>query len=498
MQVRQYPFHVDPPFSSAVRDTFLIAGFVTQAWRSVTRARDRRVRAERAVETRATEPAEATGFRSTLNECGIEVVDLDQSMSTLMAEPESATTIKDLLGSLAGKRAAAPDLGARVQEILAKCGASPRTAAPSSPKPTAGPSSVAPPQAANHRERPRSPGFRREFTAAARAAEGKGQPLRDVVPPVATPPVSEPPQVGVSETLAPEPAATRSEACRTTAPAESLQASATLAPPNPASPEAGSAMPPLEGKAVPTEVGIVVALEELGRQSEALMKRLHALEALVESQAKRIEEAERKLEAVLRRLEAREEAARQQAQSQEHTEQELAEFSAPMDRVEAGSSDPIHVLPVDPISVSPGRLEDAPVVSNSIACEGSANEAPPVAAVTENTPTVASEGRADAAPTPEVEGPTAPPDATVAEGPAKEEASTNECAEADHTETLGTLTATSEAVDPRRQLLKLQGQLAEAMERLETRVSDQEVKLSNTNGLVTELHEKLEEGAEET
>ena len=147
---------------------------------------------------------------------------------------------------------------------------------------------------------------------------------------------------------------------------------------------------------MPTEVGIVIALEELGRQSENLQRRVEAIEALVASQARRLEEAERKLEAVLRRVEAREEAARKQAEHLARTEQELAELRGRVARVEARPSE------VSPLRVTP---------------KGSANEAPPVMAA------AATEDAQPNAPEAEVQ-PTTGPGVPSEEAPVAEEAPT--------------------------------------------------------------------------
>lgn len=320
MQVRQYPFQIDAPLSPALRDTMLVASFLARACRSVLRARDQRVRAARVVEVPARAPAEVPAFRSALGECGIEVVEFDQTLSSLMADPEKAPTVKELMGSLSGKRAAAPDLGARVQELLARCGAAPRksgmAAAPpmpaaSPPQTSPGPQpSAAPPApraapAASRRERPRSKDFRWDLTAAARASEGCPSPETD--PLEAAAPSSAPAQDAVSGEVRAERTVAQTDPTSTTAgttPDESPGAPASTVPPatvTNGSPPVGPVAPPLKDDGVPTEVGIVVALEELGRQAENLQRRVEALEALIASQARRLEEAERKLEAVLRR-----------------------------------------------------------------------------------------------------------------------------------------------------------------------------------------------------
>lgn len=409
MQVRQYPFQIDAPLSPALRDTMLVASFVARACRSVLRARDQRVRAARVVEVPARAQAEVPAFRSALGECGIEVVEFDQTLSSLMADPDKAPTVKELVGSLAGKRAAAPDLGARVQELLARCGAAPRTsgmatAAASPPQTSPGPQpSAAPPApraapAASRRDRPRSKDFRWDLTAAARAGECRPSP--ETEPPEAAAPSSAPAPDVVSGDVRAERTTAQTDATPTTAgttPDESPGAP-TVPPANATngSPATGPVAPPLKDDVVPTEVGIVIALEELGRQSENLQRRVEAIEALVASQARRLEEAERKLEAVLRRIEAREEAARKQAENLARAERELAELRERVARVEARPSE------VSPLRVTP---------------KGSANEAPPVMAA------AATEDAQPNAPEAEVQ-PTTGPGVPSEEAPVAEEAPT--------------------------------------------------------------------------
>lgn len=383
MQVRQYPFQIDAPLSPALRDTMLVASFVARAWRSVLRARDQRVRAARVVEVPARAPAEVPAFRSALGECGIEVVDFDKTLSSLMADPEKAPTVKELMGSLAGNRAAAPDLGARVQELLARCGAAPRTSgmataaaspAPSAPAPQTSPgpqpsaASPAPRAApeAGRRDRPRSKDFRWDLTAAARAGEGRPSP--ETEPLEAAAPSSAPAPDAVSGEVRAERTTAQTDAPPTTAgttPDESP--GAPTVPPATAtngSLEAGPVAPPLKDDVVPTEVGIVVALEELGRQSENLQRRVEAIEALVASQARRLEEAERRLEAVLRHIEAREDAARKQAEHLARAEQELAELRERVARVEARPSE------VSTLGATPkGSADDAPPFMAAAATE---------------------------------------------------------------------------------------------------------------------------------
>ena len=399
MQVRHYPFQIDAPISPALRDTMMLAHFVTRAWRSVSRARDQRVRAARSRETPARSPAGSSAFRSTLDECGIEVVDFDKTMSSLLADPEKATTVKELFGSLAGKRAATPGLGARVQELLMKCGAAPHASASAvSPKPAAA-SPQPPPKpqpaspAASPRERPRSKDFRWEFTAAACAAEGQA-------PPEPAPP-TQPAATPAEPSRAPErPAATTADASPEQPPGASTTATTGVS----ADPPAGASV---QGAAVPTEVGIVVALEQLSQQAEALGKRLEALEALIASQTRRLEETERKLEAVLRRLEAREEAERAQAQLLARTQQELAELRERVAEVEVKRSEP------------PTSASEAPPATTSTAASSDTTpvETPPPDLSTESEPAVAPSLTIEDSPPPHTGAPDVAAEAPRAEPP---------------------------------------------------------------------------------
>lgn len=332
MQVRQYPFHVDPPLPPAVRDTLLVAGLLSRTWTSITHARDRRLRAERAQEEAASSTAIDTSaaFRSELAESGIGAGNFDHAMNTLMADE---TTVKELLGALAGNQVAAPDLGARVQELLTRVVAAPRTLGVTPAPTTAGgmPSPKAPRPTPSSAASRRSPGFRWEFTSEAAQARGDASQTTTGAPSPSTPATASP------DTSAPSPGASTSSAVaeQTSAPS----------PPPASVPDKPLDVPPVtpspastatDGKVeVPTELGVVFALQALGQQSENLLERLKSLEAIVEAQAQQLEETERRLDVLLKRLEAREETTRRRAQIQAQTQHEVAALRERVARVEA-------------------------------------------------------------------------------------------------------------------------------------------------------------------
>lgn len=514
MQVRQYPFQIDAPLSPALRDTMLVASFVARAWRSVLRARDQRVRAARVVEVPARAPAEVPAFRSAIGECGLEVVEFDQTLSSLMADPEKAPTVKELMGSLAGKRAAAPDLGARVQELLARCGAAPRTSgmAAASPMPAASPPQASPgPQpptaspapraapAASRRDRPRSKDFRWDLTAAARAGEGRPSP--ETEPLEAAAPSSAPAPDAVSGEVRAERATAQTDATPTTAgttPDESP--GAPTVPPATAtngSLEAGPVAPPLKDDVVPTEVGIVIALEELGRQSENLQRRVEAIEALVASQARRLEEAERKLEAVLRRIEAREDAARKQAEHLVRTEQELAEIRERVARVEARRSE------TTPLGVTPeGPADDAPPVL-AAATEDAQPDVPLAAIQPTTDPGVSSEETptAQEAPTAPASSTSTPEGATTASKPTGNPptfaAEAQSDARVDAADSSPEDDEHEHAAQPSQQVHKAMLHIAGMERRLrdaEDRLTSTEAKVQNTTKFTEQIEEMLGEG----
>lgn len=363
MQVREYPFPIDPPMSAAMRETLMYAGLVTRACRGVSRARDRRLRAAYA-EATATEAPEASAFSEILGENGIKVGDFHQAVSSLVDDPVSAPTVKNLLGALAGKETAAADLGARVQDMLTRRSAAPRGHASPPSRPAA-----STPRAPHPAQ---SSGFRWEFTSAARGGQARPSPDNATTPPLAAdPPANHPPTAHTAKpevineaprtgSVPPrtEPAPAGAADVETDAGETTLRSEPKISPPVQAEPT----VPPVEGEVVPTEQGIIFALEALSERSDDLKKRVEALEVLVESQATRHAEADRRLEAALRRLE---EAVRKQAQNQARSDQEVAELRDRIARVETRTS-AIDVPGVEP-RASEGPANDVPRAEDTTA-----------------------------------------------------------------------------------------------------------------------------------
>lgn len=379
MQVREYPFPIDPPMSAAMRETLMYAGLVTRACRGVSRARDRRLRAAYA-EATATEAPEASAFSEILGENGIKVGDFHQAVSSLVDDPVSAPTVKNLLGALAGKETAAADLGARVQDMLTRRGAAPRGHASPPSRPAA--STPRAPRPAQ------SSGFRWEFTSAARGGQARPSPDEATTPPLAAdPPANDPPTAPAAKpdmiNEAPRTGSVppRTEPAPAAADVETDAGGTTLRPEPKTSPpvQVEPMVPPVEGEVVPTEQGIIFALEALSERSDDLKKRVEALEVLVESQAERLAEADRRLEAALRRLE---ETVRKQAQNQARSDQEVAELRDRIARVETRTS-ASDVSAAEPRAAQ-GPANDAPRAEDRTA---SSAQVEPIAA--EETPVAA-------------------------------------------------------------------------------------------------------------
>lgn len=383
MRVREYPFPIDPPMSAAMRETLMYAGLVTRACRGVSRARDRRLRAAYA-EATATEAPEASAFSEILDENGIKVGDFHQAVSSLVDDPVSAPTVKNLLGALAGKETAAADLGARVQDMLTRRSAAPRVHASPPSRPAA--STPRAPRPAH------SSGFRWEFTSAARGGQVRPSPDEAPTPPrAADPPANDPPTAHAAKpdmsdmideaprtgSVPPrtEPAPAGAADVETDAGETTLRPEPKISPPVQAEPT----VPPVEGEVVPTEQGIIFALEALSERSDDLKKRVEALEVLVESQAERLVEADRRLEAALRRLD---ETVRKQAQNQARSDQEVAELRDRIARVESRTS-AIDMSAAEPRAAE-GPANDAPraedMTASSAQVEPTAAEETPVAA----------------------------------------------------------------------------------------------------------------------
>lgn len=382
MQVREYPFPIDPPMSAAMRETLMYAGLVTRACRGVSRARDRRLRAAYA-EATATEAPEASAFSEILGENGIKVGDFHQAVSSLVDDPVSAPTVKNLLGALTGKETAAADLGAQVQDMLTRRGAAPRVHASPPSRPAA--STPRAPRPAQ------SSGFRWEFTSAARGGQARPSPDNATTPPLAAdPPANDPPTASTAKPeVVNEAPRTGSVPPRTEpAPAgaadvENDAGETTLRPEPKISPpvQAEPTVPPVEGEVVPTEQGIIFALEALSERSDDLKKRVEALEVLVESQAERLAEADRRLEAALRRLE---ETVRKQAQNQARSDQEVAELRERIARVETRTS-AIDMSAAEPRAAE-GPANDAPRAEDTTASNA---QVEPIAAEETPSPSVA-------------------------------------------------------------------------------------------------------------
>lgn len=359
-----------------------------------------------------------------------------------------------------------------------------------SPAPRAAP-------AASRRDRPRSKDFRWDLTAAARAGEGRPSP--DTEPLEAASPAPDP----VSGESRAERTTAQTDATPTTAgttPDESSGAPAPTVPPatvTNGSLATGPVAPPLKDAVVPTEVGIVIALEELDRQSENLQRRVEAIEALVASQARRLEEAERKLEAVLRRIEAREEAARKQAEHLARAEQELAELRERVARVEARPNE------VSNRGATPeGSADDAPPVMAAAATE----DAQPNVPVAEVQPTTGPGVSSEEMPVAE-EAPIAHPNSTPTQTESPEGAATAAKLTGD-APTFAAKAKSEAHVDhadgerehgaqPSQQIHEAKLHIAGMERRLqnaEERLTSTEAKLQNTTKFTERIEEILEKG----